>query len=140
MAGQSDYFNNLSYGEKLIWSQCLDILYDNFGFDVGNLIIEYVGNTGNAMHDQIKFFQTIINSVWFRRKWVILLLNKNDLFKLKIPADKDLILFGTYFPDFVKDASKVSEYDQAIGFIRHQFESVDIHHNNRRIFTHIFNR
>ncbi|CAO3616093.1 unnamed protein product [Cunninghamella blakesleeana] len=50
----------------------------------------------NRMMESLILFESVVNSRWFLRTSVILLLNKIDLFKKKIPK----IPFEKYFPDY----------------------------------------
>ncbi|KAG1849036.1 heterotrimeric G protein alpha subunit [Suillus subluteus] len=62
----------------------------------------------NRMQDSLNLFESIINSRWFLRTSVILLLNKIDVFKNKVPK----VPVQNYFSDYAggPDINKAAKY------------------------------
>lgn len=67
----------------------------------------------NGMQESLQLFGEICNSLWFKDSFIILFLNKRDIFREKITK----INFSTCF----EDANGIVEYDQAIQFISRKF-------------------
>ncbi|KAJ7705845.1 G-protein alpha subunit [Mycena olivaceomarginata] len=62
----------------------------------------------NRMRESLYLFESVINSRWFLHTSVILLLNKIDVFKRKLPK----IPLGRYFPEYLggNDLQKATKY------------------------------
>ncbi|KAG1722717.1 heterotrimeric G protein alpha subunit [Suillus lakei] len=62
----------------------------------------------NCMQDSLNLFESIINSLWFQHTSIILLLNKIDVFKDKLPK----IPIEKYFPEYTggPDINKAAKY------------------------------
>ena len=61
--------------------------------------------TQNRMAESLVLFDSVINSRWFLRTSIILVLNKIDVFKNKLPK----VLLEWYFPDYTVIFSKKRE-------------------------------
>ena len=73
----------------------------------------------NAMEESLEMFKSIINSVWFRNKPVILFLNKIDLLEKKL---KTATCLRDSFPEFTGDASKLAD---VVNFIQDKYLECD---------------
>ena len=82
----------------------------------------------NAMTESMNIFQSIINSVFFRDKQIILFLNKMDLFQEKIK----LYPLNIYFNDFVGNPSSQKD---SVAYIQRKYLALD-KQPNRKIITH----
>ncbi|KAF9245430.1 guanine nucleotide binding protein, alpha subunit [Melanogaster broomeanus] len=62
----------------------------------------------NRMNESLILFESVINSVWFRRTSIILFLNKIDVFKIKLPK----VPLEKYFDDYTggADINKAARY------------------------------
>lgn len=65
-------------------------------------------NGDNAMVEQLKRFDSIVNSRWFSRTSIILILNNAEGFKAKLAQSP----LSTYFPDYLdgNDVYKATQY------------------------------
>ncbi|CAG8141080.1 unnamed protein product [Penicillium nalgiovense] len=98
-------------------------------------------HNANQMHDAMMLFDSLANGKWFKRKPVILFLNKIDLFKEKLAISP----VSAYFPDFNgsnKDFGGAAAYfaDRFRGINRTRGREVYIHYTNAiRAVTNIRN-
>lgn len=62
----------------------------------------------NRMAESLFLFESVINSRWFARTSVVLLLNKLDVLKAKLPKAP----LDKYFPDYAggQDVNKAAKY------------------------------
>ena len=82
----------------------------------------------NAMTESMNIFESIINSVFFKDKQIILFLNKIDLFREKIKLHP----LNRYFNDFTGNPS--SEKD-SVAYIQGKYLALD-KQTNRKIIAH----
>ncbi|KMU77199.1 guanine nucleotide-binding protein alpha-3 subunit [Coccidioides immitis RMSCC 3703] len=83
------------------------------------------------MHEAMMLFESLVNGEWFRRKPVILFLNKIDLFKQKVPTSP----VSKHFPDF---KGPDGDYQAATKFFSDRFKGMTrmpereiyVHHTN----------
>lgn len=89
----------------------------------------------NAMEDSLNLFDEIINSRWFRRTAIILFLNKQDLFRIKIEE----VPLTVCFPEYVYDpgAKELSKFDHGSDYIRKKFHERNNSVRHQQIYTHI---
>ncbi|TDL17125.1 heterotrimeric G protein alpha subunit [Rickenella mellea] len=71
------------------------------------------GSDKNRMVESIALFESIVNSRWFLRTSIILVLNKLDVFKSKIPK----VPLEKYFPEYTGGP----DINKAVKFILRQF-------------------
>jgi len=88
----------------------------------------YEDDQTNRMHESLKLFKEICNSVWFTDTAVILFLNKRDLFEDKIK----LVDLNVAFPEYRGGLN----YENAVNFIRDKFLSQN-ENPKKHIYTHL---
>ena len=82
----------------------------------------------NQMLESVKLFESICNNSIFRKKPIVLLLNKKDLFEEKIKKSPLTICFPEY--------EGKNEYEEASEYVREQFEAQNKHAESKEIYTH----
>jgi GTPase SAR1 family protein len=85
--------------------------------------------TVNRMHESIQMFREICTTIWFKDVTLIIFLNKEDIFKLKI----DRIPLTICFPDCAENCT----YDEGIRFIKSKFENEG--KGVRKVYSHVTN-
>ncbi|KAK5676430.1 hypothetical protein LTS12_029510, partial [Elasticomyces elasticus] len=85
----------------------------------------------NQMHEAMMLFDTFINGEWFKRKPIILFLNKIDLLKVKLAVSP----VSEHFPDFNgsnTDIVAAAKYfaNRFHGINRTRDRGIYIHHTN----------
>ncbi|KNC81380.1 hypothetical protein SARC_06305 [Sphaeroforma arctica JP610] len=83
----------------------------------------------NRMHESLKLFDSVANSRWFAQSAIILLLNKTDLFVDKITR----VPLNVCFPDYEGN----NDFQEAIEYIRDQYESLNRTPQRTLIYTHL---
>lgn len=69
------------------------------------------------MHEAMMLFESLINGEWFKRKPVILFMNKMDLFKQKIAISH----VSTHFPDY---SGPEGEVEPAVKYFGERFRGI----------------
>lgn len=69
------------------------------------------------MHEAMMLFESLVNGEWFKRKPVILFLNKMDLFKEKISYSP----ISKHFPDFL---GPEGDFDAATKYFSDRFRGM----------------
>ncbi|KAJ9481049.1 hypothetical protein VN97_g12457 [Penicillium thymicola] len=85
----------------------------------------------NQMHEAMMLFDSLANGKWFKRKPVILFLNKIDLFKEKLAISP----VSKYFPDFNGSGA---DFDAAAAYFADRFRGINRIHD-REIYIHYTN-
>ena len=80
------------------------------------------------MHEAMMLFESLANGEWFKRKPIILFLNKIDLFAEKLPRSP----LGDYFPDYTGG----DNYDLACEYLLHRFVSLNQNAATKQIYAH----
>lgn len=91
----------------------------------------YLTQTQNQMHEAMMLFESLVNGEWFKRKPIILFLNKIDLFKGKLefsPVSK-------HFPDY---NGSNSDFDAAARYFADRFRGIN-RIPDREIYIHYTN-
>ncbi|KAG0679307.1 Guanine nucleotide-binding protein alpha-2 subunit [Pichia californica] len=73
--------------------------------------------TKNRLEESLNLFESVVNSMWFRRSAVILCLNKIDVFIDKLPNSP----MEKYFPDYVGGAN----VNKAVKYILWRFKQLN---------------
>lgn len=73
--------------------------------------------TINRLEESLNLFESVVNSMWFRRTAVILCLNKIDIFIEKLPTSP----MEKYFPDYVGGA----DVNKAVKYILWRFKQLN---------------
>lgn len=73
--------------------------------------------TKNRLEESLNLFESVVNSMWFRRTAVILCLNKIDVFIEKLPHSP----MEKYFPDYVGGAN----VNKAVKYILWRFKQLN---------------
>lgn len=85
----------------------------------------------NQMHEAMMLFESLANGEWFKRKPIILFLNKVDLFKKKLAISP----VKTHFPDY---NGPEGNYDAAAKYFANRFKSIN-RMPDREIYIHYTN-
>ncbi|KAA8646363.1 hypothetical protein EYZ11_008735 [Aspergillus tanneri] len=107
--------------------QCLLFMVALSGYD--QCLVE--DQNANQMHEAMMLFESLVNGEWFKRKPIILFLNKIDLFKGKLgisPVSK-------HFPDF---NGSNSDFDAAARYFADRFRGIN-RIPDREIYIHYTN-
>lgn len=91
----------------------------------------YLTQTQNQMHEAMMLFESLVNGEWFKRKPIILFLNKIDLFRGKLefsPVSK-------HFPDY---NGSNSDFDAAARYFADRFRGIN-RIPDREIYIHYTN-
>lgn len=114
--------------ERLKWIQCFDnvtsVIFCVSLIEYDQLLLEHEAQ--NRLGESIALFESIVNSIWFRRTSVILFLNKIDAFRIKLP----LIPLENFYHDYVGGASVVN----AVRYILFRFVNPRINRANLTIY------
>ncbi|QPG76702.1 hypothetical protein FOA43_004096 [Brettanomyces nanus] len=96
--------------ERKKWIHCFDnvtvIMFCVALSEYDQMLLE--SSTQNRMVESLNLFESVVNSMWFRRTSVILCLNKIDVFIEKLPRSP----LEKYFPDYAggNDVNKAVKY------------------------------
>ncbi|KAL1978688.1 hypothetical protein VTN31DRAFT_1547 [Thermomyces dupontii] len=85
----------------------------------------------NQMHEAMMLFESLANGEWFKRKPIILFLNKVDLFRKKLAISP----IKTHFPDYT---GPEGNYDAAAKYFANRFRSIN-RMPEREIYIHYTN-
>ncbi|EGC49963.1 guanine nucleotide-binding protein alpha-2 subunit [Histoplasma capsulatum var. duboisii H88] len=93
--------------------QCLLFMVAMSGYD--QCLVE--DQNANQMHEAMMLFESLVNGEWFKRKPVILFLNKIDLFKEKIAISP----VSKHFPDY---QGPEGSFEPAVKFFAQRFRGI----------------
>jgi guanine nucleotide-binding protein subunit alpha len=85
----------------------------------------------NQMHEAMMLFESLVNGEWFKRKPIILFLNKIDLFKEKLAISP----ISNHFPDY---QGENSDFDAAAKYFADRFRGIN-RMPEREIYVHYTN-
>jgi guanine nucleotide-binding protein subunit alpha, other len=85
----------------------------------------------NQMYESMMLFESLVNSGWFKRKPVILFLNKIDLFREKLALSP----VSAHFPDYY---GTDTDYDAAVKYFADRFRGIN-RTDGREIYIHYTN-
>ncbi|CAG7994005.1 unnamed protein product [Penicillium salamii] len=85
----------------------------------------------NQMHEAMMLFESLVNGEWFKRKPIILFLNKIDLFKGKLAISP----ISNHFPDYT---GSDTDYDAAAQYFADRFRGIN-RIPDREIYIHYTN-
>jgi guanine nucleotide-binding protein subunit alpha len=85
----------------------------------------------NQMHEAMMLFESLANGEWFKRKPIILFLNKIDLFKEKLAISP----VSNHFPDY---HGADNDYDAAAKYFADRFRGIN-RMPEREIYIHYTN-
>lgn len=80
-----------------------------------------------AMDESVEVFKSVINSLWFRSKTIVVFLNKVDLLEKKVATSN----LQSYYEDFKGDPRVTAD---VVEFIKRKYLRCN-EHKNRKIFT-----
>lgn len=83
------------------------------------------------MHEAMMLFESLVNGEWFKRKPIILFLNKIDLFKKKLGISP----ISSHFPDYTNSDN---DFDAAARFFADRFRGLN-RVPDREIYVHYTN-
>lgn len=89
----------------------------------------YEDESVNRMHESLKLFDEICNSVWFEGVSMILFLNKDDVFKEKVKR----VDIACCFPEYTGGLN----YEKGLEFIRQKFLGTNKNPDERQIYPHV---
>ncbi|GAD97028.1 guanine nucleotide-binding protein subunit alpha [Paecilomyces variotii No. 5] len=107
--------------------QCLLFMVALSGYD--QCLVE--DQSANQMHEAMMLFESLVNGEWFKRKPIILFLNKIDLFKSKL----DLSPVSKHFPDY---NGSDTDFDAAAKYFADRFRGIN-RMPEREIYVHYTN-
>ncbi|GES61937.1 guanine nucleotide binding protein, alpha subunit [Aspergillus terreus] len=107
--------------------QCLLFMVALSGYD--QCLVE--DQTANQMHEAMMLFESLVNGEWFKRKPIILFLNKIDLFKGKLHVSP----VSKHFPDF---NGSDTDFDAAARYFADRFRGIN-RIPDREIYIHYTN-
>ncbi|EEH48519.1 uncharacterized protein PADG_04598 [Paracoccidioides brasiliensis Pb18] len=107
--------------------QCLLFMVALSGYD--QCLVE--DQNANQMHEAMMLFESLVNGEWFKRKPVILFLNKIDLFKDKVSISP----VSKFFPDY---HGADGDYDAAAKYFSDRFRGIT-RVPEREIYIHYTN-
>lgn len=82
------------------------------------LKIEILKSKQNQMHEALTLFDSLINCEWFKKKSIILSLNKTDVFRKKIAISP----VSKHFPGYI---GPDTDYGAAAEYFASRFREVD---------------
>ena len=85
-------------------------------------------NEVNRMTESMKLFSSICNNKWFIKTYIILFLNKKDLFREKIEKSPLTICF----PDY----DRPNTYKEAAAYVQEKFEALNQRRLTKEVYTH----
>ncbi|KAI9928942.1 G-Protein alpha subunit [Aspergillus wentii] len=83
------------------------------------------------MHEAMMLFESLVNGEWFKRKPIILFLNKIDLFKGKLAVSP----VSKHFPDY---SGSDTDFDAAARYFADRFRGIN-RIPDREIYIHYTN-
>jgi GTPase SAR1 family protein len=89
----------------------------------------YEDESVNRMHESLKLFDEICNSVWFADVSMILFLNKDDIFREKVKRTD----IACCFPDYTGGLN----YERGLDFIRNKFLNANRNSDHKQIYPHV---
>lgn len=89
----------------------------------------YEDESVNRMHESLKLFDEICNSVWFANVSMILFLNKDDVFREKVKK----VDISVCFPEYTGGLN----YDKGVDFIRSKFLNANRNSDHKQIYPHV---
>ncbi|KAL2008307.1 hypothetical protein VTN00DRAFT_8289 [Thermoascus crustaceus] len=107
--------------------QCLLFMVALSGYD--QCLVE--DQNANQMHEAMMLFESLANGEWFKRKPIILFLNKIDLFKAKLPISP----VSKHFPDYT---GPDTDFDSAARYFADRFRGIN-RVPEREIYIHYTN-
>ncbi|OJJ51712.1 hypothetical protein ASPZODRAFT_148945 [Penicilliopsis zonata CBS 506.65] len=107
--------------------QCLLFMVALSGYD--QCLVE--DQNANQMHEAMMLFESLVNVDWFKRKPIILFLNKIDLFRGKLGVSP----VSKHFPDY---AGSDTDFDAAAKYFADRFRGID-RIPDREIYIHYTN-
>lgn len=94
-------------------------------------VSQWLTATQNQMHEAMMLFESLANGEWFKRKPIILFLNKIDLFKGKLAFSP----VAKHFPDFTGSST---DFDAAARYFADRFRGIN-RIPDREIYIHYTN-
>ncbi|KAJ5601689.1 hypothetical protein N7510_011223 [Penicillium lagena] len=107
--------------------QCLLFMVALSGYD--QCLVE--DQNANQMHEAMMLFESLVNGEWFKRKPIILFLNKIDLFKGKLSISS----ISKHFPDYT---GSNTDFDAAARYFAERFRGIN-RIPDREIYIHYTN-
>ncbi|KAJ9318506.1 hypothetical protein DTO271D3_1168 [Paecilomyces variotii] len=107
--------------------QCLLFMVALSGYD--QCLVE--DQSANQMHEAMMLFESLVNGEWFKRKPIILFLNKIDLFKSKLALSP----VSKHFPDY---SGSNTDFDAAAKYFADRFRGIN-RMPEREIYIHYTN-
>ncbi|PYI10289.1 guanine nucleotide binding protein, alpha subunit [Aspergillus sclerotiicarbonarius CBS 121057] len=107
--------------------QCLLFMVALSGYD--QCLVE--DQNANQMHEAMMLFESLVNGEWFKRKPIILFLNKIDLFKGKLHVSP----VSSHFPDY---NGSNTDFDAAARYFADRFRGIN-RIPDREIYIHYTN-
>ncbi|KAL2834973.1 guanine nucleotide binding protein, alpha subunit [Aspergillus cavernicola] len=107
--------------------QCLLFMVALSGYD--QCLVE--DQNANQMHEAMMLFESLVNGEWFKRKPIILFLNKIDLFKGKL----EISPISKHFPDY---SDSNTDFDAAAKYFGDRFRGIN-RIPEREIYIHYTN-
>ncbi|OQD77627.1 hypothetical protein PENDEC_c002G02999 [Penicillium decumbens] len=107
--------------------QCLLFMVALSGYD--QCLVE--DQNANQMHEAMMLFESLVNGEWFKRKPIILFLNKIDLFKGKLAISP----ISNHFPDYT---GSNTDFDAAARYFSDRFRGIN-RIPDREIYIHYTN-
>ncbi|CAI7597933.1 unnamed protein product [Penicillium glandicola] len=107
--------------------QCLLFMVALSGYD--QCLVE--DQNANQMHEAMMLFESLVNGEWFKRKPIILFLNKIDLFKRKLAISS----ISKHFPDYT---GSDTDYDASAQYFADRFRGIN-RIPDREIYIHYTN-
>ncbi|KAL4782409.1 guanine nucleotide binding protein, alpha subunit [Aspergillus varians] len=104
--------------------QCLLFMVALSGYD--QCLVE--DQNANQMHEAMMLFESLVNGEWFKRKPIILFLNKIDLFKDKL----EISPISKHFPDY---SDSNADFDAAAKYFADRFRGIN-RIPDREIYIH----
>ncbi|OUM54046.1 hypothetical protein BVG19_g3389 [[Candida] boidinii] len=96
--------------ERKKWIHCFDnvtvVMFCVALSEYDQVLLE--SGTQNRLEESLNLFESVVNSMWFRRTSIVLCLNKIDIFIEKLPKSP----LENYFPDYAggSDVNKAVKY------------------------------
>ncbi|KAJ5093428.1 Fungal G-protein alpha subunit [Penicillium angulare] len=104
--------------------QCLLFMVALSGYD--QCLVE--DQNANQMHEAMMLFESLVNGEWFKRKPIILFLNKIDLFKAKLSISS----ISNHFPDY---SGSDTDFESAARYFADRFRGIN-RIPDREIYIH----
>ncbi|KAJ5648317.1 hypothetical protein N7490_004689 [Penicillium lividum] len=104
--------------------QCLLFMVALSGYD--QCLVE--DQNANQMHEAMMLFESLVNGEWFKRKPIILFLNKIDLFKAKLAISA----ISKHFPDY---SGSDTDFEAAARYFADRFRGIN-RIPDREIYIH----